>query len=452
MNCIFICIFNSDCIKLLYLLLESIYIYGNIGNDTNILIYTTTAFMNIIKKSNLYTETIKFAINDSYNDLDTACRARLDLFNLPTVSDYNKILYLDSDILIKDDLTNIFNVITEDILYVLEEGNIEDDNNFWGKDLFGDEINNYPNKTAFTTDILLFNNCEKIKNLFSTIKQDMNTIRCSSGFYDQPYIVYNAFKYNLYDNKKLNLLVANNDLNIYSDKILHHFPGCPGMYEHKYSQMQDFLNGLKDQTINKNIETTKTFIDQNLLPIIKFINEPLEGNIFMIHNTTIYTDAFLNKTKNICNLVLNKNIKNAIEVGFNSGFSTLLMLISNPHIIVHCIDLGIHSYTIPCYEKIKEVFGDRIQIALGDSRFILPMIHNKYDLIHIDGGHETEVAESDIVNAYRLSKNKTIIIMDDYDFGNLHALWDNYVNLYGLKNLDINIYDSPQHSIKYVDV
>jgi len=40
--------------------------------------------------------------------------------------------------------------------------------------------------------------------------------------------------------------------------------------------------------------------------------------------------------------------------------------------------------------------------------------------------------------------------MDDYDFGNLHYLWNNYIVKYNLKSLDINIYDSPHHDIKYV--
>ena len=67
----------------------------------------------------------------------------------------------------------------------------------------------------------------------------------------------------------------------------------------------------------------------------------------MLHHTSNYTDVFLNKSKNISNLVLNKNIKNVMEIGFNSGFSTLLMLISNPNIHISCFDLGEHKYTIP---------------------------------------------------------------------------------------------------------
>jgi predicted O-methyltransferase YrrM len=269
-------------------------------------------------------------------------------------------------------------------------------------------------------------------------------------FHDQPFIVYNSFKYNLYNNKLLIEFAANNDFNTNSCKTIHHFPGHPGVHSHKIFNMKMFLNSIKNSTINTNITNTKEYINQNLMPIIKKIGEPLEGNIFMYHHTTTYTEEFLNKTKNICNLVLNKNIKNVMEIGFNSGFSTLLMLLSNPNITITCFDLGEHEYTLPCFFQLKKTFGNRISLIIGDSRKTLPYLNELYDLIHIDGGHLTDVAESDILNSYRLSKNRTILIMDDYDFTNLHSLWDFYIQKFNLKSLDINIYDSPHHDIKYV--
>jgi predicted O-methyltransferase YrrM len=451
MNCIFCCIFNEKkYIDVFFILLESIFIYGNLDDNTNILVYTSTLFMDIIKQSHLFCdEKIKFEINDTYNTVDHACKSRLDLFNLSSIKNYDKILYLDTDILVKDDIKKVFDVCKKDILYVLEEGYINCNTDFWGKSLFGDEIHNYSDLTAFTSGILLFNNCEKIKDLFNKINQDIQNRH--HYFHDQPYIIYNAFKYNLYDNKVLKSLVVNNDNNIYSNKVIHHFPGGPGICQPKIDIMSIFLNSIKDFTITNNIKKTKIYIDEFLLPIIYNCGELLEGNIFMFHHTTIYTDLFLNKTKNISNLVLNKNIKNVIEIGFNSGFSTLLMLVTNPKMHITCLDLGEHKYTIPCYEKIKETFGDRIDIIIGDSRETLKNITDaNYDLIHIDGGHETEIADSDIINCYRLSKKGTIIIMDDYDFSNLHELWDSYINKYNLKPLNINLYNSPHHDIKFI--
>jgi hypothetical protein len=183
--------------------------------------------------------------------------------------------------------------------------------------------------------------------------------------------------------------------------------------------MTIFLDKLKEITITNNINKAKGYIDTYLLPIIHNCGELLEGNIFMFHHTTVYKDdSFINKPKNISNLVLNKNIKNVMEIGFNSGFSSLLMLLTNPYLSISCFDLGEHKYTMPCYEKLKETFGDRINITIGDSTKTLQNVNNNYDLIHIDGGHSTEVANSDIINSYRLSKQGTILIMDDYNFPN----------------------------------
>jgi lipopolysaccharide biosynthesis glycosyltransferase len=244
MNCIFCCVFNQEkYIDMFYLLLESIFMYGELDSNTHILIYTSTPFMNIIKQSHLFNdEKIKFEINDTYNNIDTACKSRLDIFNLPSITNYSKILYLDTDILVKDNINKVFEVCKEDILYVLEEGEIDCDADHWGNPLFGDEINNYNDKSAFTSGIILFNNCEKIKDLFNKIKEDIVNRPYNFSCYDQPYIVYNAFKYNLYNNKILKSLVVNNDNNIHSDKVVHHFPGGPGVYQHKIDLMTNFLH------------------------------------------------------------------------------------------------------------------------------------------------------------------------------------------------------------------
>ena len=252
MNCIFCCVFNREkYVDMFLLLLESILIYGNLDFNTNILIYTTTSFMNKIKQSHLFNyEKIKFEINDTFDNIDKACKARLNIFNLPSIQNYDKILYLDTDILVKDDINKLFDVCKEDILYVLEENNVIDfGDTYGGITLFGNEIHNYDDKSGFTSGILLFNNCEKIKYLFDKINEDIINRPHYFSCYDQPYIVYNSFKYNLYNNKILKSLVVNNDFNIHSDKVIHHFPGpLVGLYSHKIDVMTIFLNDLKKNT------------------------------------------------------------------------------------------------------------------------------------------------------------------------------------------------------------
>ena len=275
MNCIFCCVFNQEkYVDMFYLLLESIFRYGNLDDNTNILVYTSTPFMNIIKQNDLFKfneEKIKFEINNTYDNIDKACKARLSLFNLPSIKKYDKIIYLDTDILVKDDINKVFDVCKEDLLYVLEEGAINNINDFWGKSLFGNEISKYKDKTAFTTGILLFNNCKKIKDLFNKINEDIIIRPRNFGCCDQPYIVYNAFKYNLYNNKILKTLVVNNDKNIHSDKVIHHFPGGPGIYIHKIYNMTIFLNemnnfNLKNEMINFNLKNDMIIYDTKTSP------------------------------------------------------------------------------------------------------------------------------------------------------------------------------------------
>jgi len=102
-----------------------------------------------------------------------ACKARLDLFNLPSIKNYNKMLYLDTDIIIKDDMNKVFDVCTEDILYVLEEGTIDSKTNFWGKSLFGNELIimliNLHLQVVYYYLIIV----KKIKELFNNINKDI---------------------------------------------------------------------------------------------------------------------------------------------------------------------------------------------------------------------------------------------------------------------------------------
>jgi len=122
-QCIFLCVFNNQSyIHLLNMLLYTLFSYGNLKDNTDILIYTSTHFMNIIKSGPLFRDSIKFEINDTYNSVGDACKARLDLFKLKSIAEYYKILYLDTDILIRHDINFLFDAIEEELLYALEEG------------------------------------------------------------------------------------------------------------------------------------------------------------------------------------------------------------------------------------------------------------------------------------------------------------------------------------------
>jgi hypothetical protein len=89
MDCIYLTALSSnvdEALNIIYLQLESIFIYGNLNNTTEILIYTTTGIKNKIEESELYNNSIKFEINDTAGELVS--------FKLASLLKYSKILYI----------------------------------------------------------------------------------------------------------------------------------------------------------------------------------------------------------------------------------------------------------------------------------------------------------------------------------------------------------------------
>jgi len=200
--------------------------------------------------------------------------------------------------------------------------------------------------------------------------------------------------------------------------------------------------------INKILENAELYIATVLRPIVESVGEPLEGNIFEEDPNNI--GIFLPKRKSVISSCQNKH--KALEIGFNSGFSAVLILLSNPDIKLTCVDIGWHKYVIPCYEQIKKDFGDRIQLLIGDSRNIVPIIHDKFDLVHIDGGHSLDIAECDIINTNKLLMNNAVIIMDDVNINDtnhsLANLWLHYVSKFGYKEPSFEIYKNDYNDVR----
>jgi hypothetical protein len=340
----------------------------------------------MIKQNHLfYDKKIFFEINNTYNDIDKSCKARLNLFNLKSISKYDKILYLDTDILIKDDINKVFDVCKEDILYVLEEGVINNKKtDHYGKILFGDEINNYNDKSAFTSGILLFNNCETIKDLFQKINEDIINRPCNLKYYDQPYIVYNAFKYNLYNNKLLNSFAVNNDYNINSDKVIHHFPGGVGLYKNKLVKMTVFLNNIKNITFND-------------------INQTIDIT------QDIWTCSSKMR-KDIFNFFISKKHCKIAEIGSYKGYSTSIL--SKIFSKVYAVDNNIEFTNI---NKKNNKHATNIEFVMldiyNDSWKVLP---DDIEIVFIDADHSYNGCKNDIINSINRFKQLKYIIFDDY--------------------------------------
>jgi lipopolysaccharide biosynthesis glycosyltransferase len=245
MNLIYICVFHQKSyINLLKLLMTSISVKANYKKETtDILIITSPEFQPLIQEAlDGINITLQYYVLDLHTLFEAGC-ARLNIFKYSDIDKYNKILYLDTDILLNSDVNILFNLeLSAEKIYALEEGRIG--HVYHGGQFF--DFTQYDRNTpAFTSGILLFRNSIAIKSLFDMIQshieqyiyKEKNQIPVCL---DQPFIIYNAITQNKYDNKILKEYVKNNPYHVSSDKIVYHFPGNPGSYLSKFSKMTDF--------------------------------------------------------------------------------------------------------------------------------------------------------------------------------------------------------------------
>lgn len=210
MNLIYMCVFHKqNYVNLLKLLIESISLRANMNNETTeILVITSPLFQPLIK---LVLSKYKLPINYFILNLNTlfeAGCARLHIFQWKEIDKYEKILYLDTDILINSDINILFNLeIVPSKVYTLEEDCIGNEEGFHGYEFF--DFTKYDkNQTAFTSGILYFHCSLEIKQLFKDIINHIQTHiyinkNPISKCLDQPFIVYNAIIQNKYNNQLL---------------------------------------------------------------------------------------------------------------------------------------------------------------------------------------------------------------------------------------------------------
>jgi predicted O-methyltransferase YrrM len=144
---------------------------------------------------------------------------------------------------------------------------------------------------------------------------------------------------------------------------------------------------------------------------------------FFHTNKINVTEGNCNNISQQCSLLINicKDIKptKIMEIGFNAGHSAELFL-KNSQAYVHSFDIGLHFHSYLKFGKIylNNKFLNRHTLVLGDSTERIPIFSKnnpdlKFDIIFIDGGHDYNIAISDLINCRNLAHPNTIVIMDD---------------------------------------
>ena len=119
--------------------------------------------------------------------------------------------------------------------------------------------------------------------------------------------------------------------------------------------------------------------------------------------------------RDLTRYVTRPEVRNILEIGFNAGHSSELMLRENAAARVTSFDTGWHPYVQTGKEYLDRRFRRRHVLVLGDSTQTVSGFESNYlfDLIFIDGGHTYEVAKADLLNCRRLAHPETIVILDD---------------------------------------
>eukprot|EP00435_Cladocopium_sp_Y103_P072469 s352_g40.t1 len=175
--------------------------------------------------------------------------------------------------------------------------------------------------------------------------------------------------------------------------------------------------------------------------------ELLEGNILYMHQSTELNPKNEAKQRNLLSLAASLPVEDSlvIEIGFNAGHSSLLMLSAHPQLRIIAFDLCEHSYTRPCFNILADAFPGRLQLVPGRSQQTLPRWARenqlRADLIHIDGAHEPEAAKADLQNAKAVARHGAWVVFDDTCFSPLRAVWG--------EALESQLVEPPSESITF---
>jgi len=246
MNLVYMCVFyNTKYIRLLELLFLSLRFFSS--QDFSILILTSSDFESKIQE--LLTKVgvrCKIHCIPCKSIFEAAC-SRLHVFEWPEIGLYEKILYLDTDIILRRDIAPLFSFDLEDKLYGIPSGTLKSPH-FGGE--FFDFTSIDPSTPGLNSGTMLFPSSAPIRELFSRILNHVNNYPAGKPPYalDQPFINYHAFTSGMSDTKLLEPHVS-----LYEDTMIVpnedtasicHFSYPIGNFEHKYKRMSIFFKGL----------------------------------------------------------------------------------------------------------------------------------------------------------------------------------------------------------------
>jgi hypothetical protein len=210
-----------------------------------------------------------------------------------------------------------------------------------------------------------------------------------------------------------------------------------------------------------NILTKKEFMDilipnmshvEKLYSIIREVGGFLQGNCVFKHNAYyVQPSELIPKQINLVSAGVHAS-DHIVEVGFGAGHSTLFFLLANPTIKVTVFDTCQFSYTKPCYNYIKETFGDRVNLIEGDSKdtftkWVEERQPTDVTLVHLDECHDISIVSQNLETALAILPNGGHIIRNDTDNPYIKDVCNNEARIVHIHHLETPMYP---HSIYIV--
>jgi lipopolysaccharide biosynthesis glycosyltransferase len=271
---------------------------------------------------------IRMKMCDTLNNVLDSCYARYSIFEYEHIHNYQKILYLDTDIIVQNDLTTLFNIDIEDRIYAIPEGSIQFD--AWGG-MFFDFTTIDKSTSGINAGILLFKNTEFSRMLFKDITDHITFMKrigcCMPEMADQPFLNFHCIKSNRQD-----IILMNKYGCMYTqtyksppssttDVILCHYAWPMGNMLHKKNRILKHVTHILNNYTNL-LKDPKPFVVPNIIG-----NRYSWGNtiITFADNSTIQTTWAIYNYKWLDEFTLEANWSKYSHIfRFNSNYTNYI--------------------------------------------------------------------------------------------------------------------------------
>lgn len=395
-------------VDLLQMLMSSMVTFGSHSShrqDYDFLIITDSQLEPLTRENPV----VKFCnpkifVVGKVNGLFAACSLRLKIFDYPELGNYNKILYLDTDVLIPKDLSWVFDLdFKQDEIQVFDEGGSLN-HPFWGWCFTPSEVAEQKDKGGFTSGVLLFRNRDFMKQLFQKAIQMVEGYEKAGKMppcFDQPVINYLCYKGGAVRKGFLQKLQIHNpekpeDV---KDKVIAHFPGDPGNHGSKQGKMSSFMRVALPNLGRVSVTPSTSTLSPKVLLVDKkedmwTISHAFRSDLFRIFSTPTFREwgiAEIGSYKGLTSPLLSELFGRVYAVDNNPAFHEEARKRNSSSTNINYVLMNLYEDSE--WKKLPEI---GIQVVL------------------IDACHDAKSVSSDLKNSLRHFKDLKYLVFDDY--------------------------------------